>query len=423
MTAGKNNPAIPAIPAACANLRRAWRDLRNLRNLGLNGTSGRRIRGRLPGFTGIAGIAGFPPNSPMISLPTPDGLLVALLVTQRCQLACSYCELARAEVDMAEELAVAVIEDLDRRLPAGRPLTLVWHGGEPLLRGLGFFRRMHGRMAALRVRRPLANVLQTNGLLLDADWLEFLAETGDFTPNVSMDGPEVVTGVTRGIGVAAYEALFAEMQRRGLPFGLSVAGSPELLAHREEALEWFRARGLERVGLTPYQATGPHRASPELFAELVLDAEDRPNLFGGALLQGIHDQRLRGNCRFSSFSGGCHRHVLCVDAAGGLFPCLRGKWSGLWSWGTVQGGGLDAWWAAQDGPPPFRPEPPEACSSCAWKDLCNGGCPSNAKAMNGGADRPDFYCASFQRLFAAADRLVLVEALAWVEARRAAHPH
>lgn len=356
----------------------------------------------------------------MISLPDAGGLVVVMLATHRCQLGCSYCEMPLADEDLPLDLVEAVVADLDRRLPAGRPVTFVWHGGEPLLRGVAFFRRIHALQEPMRARRDVGNILQTNGLLLDEAWLDLMAETGDFRPNLSMDGP--VTGATRGVDAAAFDRIFAALGARGLGFGLSVVASPELLTHRDEALAWFAARGLEQVGLTPYQGTGRHNASPGLFADLCLDADDRPTLFGRPLLQGLLDQRLRGACRFSSFSDGCHRHLLCVDAQGGLFTCLRGKWSGLWSWGTVQAGGLDAWWAAQAGPPPFRPRPPEACASCDWMARCHGGCPSNALAMNGGADHPDYYCASLQRLFSAADRRLLEEALALAEADCARQP-
>ena len=359
----------------------------------------------------------------MITLPDADGLTVMLLATHRCQLACGYCEMPFAEQDMPRELVARVVLDLDHRLSTGCPLTLVWHGGEPLLRGVAFYRWVHGLLAPVRARRPVRNVLQTNGLLLDSDFLDLLGESGDFLPILSMDGPEAVTGATRGVGVEPYQRLFAELRRRGLDFGVSVVGSPVLRENLEEALVWFAAHGLEQVGLTPYQTcAGSHRATPDLFADLALDARGGPTLLGRNVLQGILDQRLRGVCRFSSFSASCHRQVLCVDAEGGLSTCLRGKWSGLWTWGNAHSGGLDVWWTARDGPPPFRPSLPEACEACTWERQCQGGCPSNARAMNGGADQPDFYCASFKRLFLAAERLVLEEAVAQVEARRAA-PH
>lgn len=355
----------------------------------------------------------------MVTLPDPDALLVMMLVTERCQLACGYCEMRRSGNDMPLELVARVMADLDRLLPAERPLMFVWHGGEPLLRGVEFYRQIHGLQAPLRSRRTIQNLLQTNGLLLDRAWLDFIQASGDFRPNLSMDGP--VTASTRGVGAEAYDGIFAALKAHGIEFGIAVVGSPELLAHKEETLRWFEEKGLGVVGLTPYQVCGAapdSLPSPQLLADLSLDAQGRGTPLGAAILEGMREQHLCGECRLSSFLDGCHRHVLCVDPRGDLFTCLRGKWSGLWTWGNAGQGGLDAWRAAYDGPPPFRPTLPAACEPCPWKARCKGGCPSNAKAMNGGADRPDYYCESFQRLFAAADRRVLEEALVLVESAR-----
>lgn len=355
----------------------------------------------------------------MITIPEPGALLAVVMVTHRCQLQCGYCELARDGADLPEDLVARVMADLDRLVPAERPLIFVWHGGEPLMRGLPFFRWIHATQAPMRARRHVRNVLQTNGLLLDEAFLDFLAETGDFRPNLSMDGPEAVTRATRGVGTGVYEALFRRLQARGIPFGLSVAASPTFARHRDEALAYFKALGIREVGLTPFQACrGDSGAHPDLFADILLGGDGEPTAFAEPLMQGLRGHLDGGPCRLSAYSGGCHRHVICVDAEGTLHPCLRGKWSGLWTYGRVADGGLDVWWATTAGPAPFRPRLPEACGPCEWKEGCQGGCPSNALAMNGGADQPDFYCASHRRLFEAFERRRMEALLDRVEAQR-----
>lgn len=363
----------------------------------------------------------------MITLSSPDALLAVLLITDRCQLQCSYCELDQRAADMPRELAAQVMEDLDRRVPQERPLVFAWHGGEPLMRGLDFFRWVWDFQEGMRTRRSVKNFLQTNGLMLDEAFMDFLAETGDFFPNISMDGPEPVTRATRGLKVGSYEALFGRLKARGILFGLSVAGSPTLAKHRDEALAYFRDQEIRVVGVVPHHTTRPTPdLHPQLFADLLLESgtgaeagREVPNAFGEALVQGLLEQQLHGPCRFSSFSGGCHRHVICVDVDGGLHTCLRGKWAGLWRYGSVAEGGLDDWWATTSGPAPFRPFLPEACEPCGWKALCQGGCPSNAKAMNGGVDQPDYYCPSFKRLFGAMEGRLVEGLLSQVEALRA----
>jgi uncharacterized protein len=64
-----------------------------------------------------------------------------------------------------------------------------WHGGEPTLLGLDYFRRI---VELQRRHRPpgrhIANGIQTNGTLLDDDWCRFLAAEG-FAVGLSLDGP------------------------------------------------------------------------------------------------------------------------------------------------------------------------------------------------------------------------------------------
>jgi len=65
-----------------------------------------------------------------------------------------------------------------------------WHGGEPTVLGLDYFRRI---VALQRKYQPagrrISNGLQTNGFLLDEDWGRFLAAE-DFAVGLSLDGPQ-----------------------------------------------------------------------------------------------------------------------------------------------------------------------------------------------------------------------------------------
>jgi uncharacterized protein len=68
-------------------------------------------------------------------------------------------------------------------------ITFSWHGGEPLLAGIGFYRKV---LALQRRYQPadsvIVNGIQTNGTLLDDDWSRFLAAE-KFIVGISIDGP------------------------------------------------------------------------------------------------------------------------------------------------------------------------------------------------------------------------------------------
>jgi uncharacterized protein len=71
----------------------------------------------------------------------------------------------------------------------GPQVVFTWQGGEPTLMGLDFFRRVVELQA--RYRRPgqaVENDLQTNGILLDQQWCDFL-RANRFLVGLSIDGP------------------------------------------------------------------------------------------------------------------------------------------------------------------------------------------------------------------------------------------
>ena len=113
-----------------------------------------------------------------------------------CNLACDYCYyLGKTSLFPAGEryrMSDGVLEAHVRSFIEASPGPLVcfaWHGGEPTLAGLAFYRRV---VELQRRHLPSGwrciNNLQTNGTRLDDGWCAFLAEHG-FAVGLSVDGP------------------------------------------------------------------------------------------------------------------------------------------------------------------------------------------------------------------------------------------
>jgi len=114
-----------------------------------------------------------------------------------CNLDCHYCyylekehlypedERFRMPDDILEEYIVQHIDASPESV-----ISFSWHGGEPTVLGLDYFRKI---VALQRKHRPpdrrIANGIQTNGTLLDEDWCRFLATEG-FAVGLSLDGPQ-----------------------------------------------------------------------------------------------------------------------------------------------------------------------------------------------------------------------------------------
>jgi uncharacterized protein len=113
-----------------------------------------------------------------------------------CNLDCDYCYyLKKADLYPRREssrMADDLLEQYIIQHIAAAPTEVIffaWHGGEPTLLGVDYFRRI---VALQRQHCPpgreILNGIQTNGTLIDEEWCQFLAAEKFFV-GLSMDGP------------------------------------------------------------------------------------------------------------------------------------------------------------------------------------------------------------------------------------------
>jgi uncharacterized protein len=81
--------------------------------------------------------------------------------------------------------------------PALTRLAVLWLTGEPLLVGLPYMQEAVRRIRAVVPKSlPVKFVVQTNGVLLNDEWVQFFARER-FTVGVSLDGPEAIHSAQR----------------------------------------------------------------------------------------------------------------------------------------------------------------------------------------------------------------------------------
>ena len=112
-----------------------------------------------------------------------------------CNLDCAYCFFLSKQslypggsFHMSDEVMESYIRQTIEAQHAPE-ITIAWQGGEPTLMGLDFYRR--AVETAKRYRKPgtkIQHTIQTNGILLDPEWCEFLREN-NFLVGISLDGP------------------------------------------------------------------------------------------------------------------------------------------------------------------------------------------------------------------------------------------
>jgi uncharacterized protein len=114
-----------------------------------------------------------------------------------CNLDCHYCYYLKKDQLYPERKSfrmpdIILEEYIVQHIEASTEpvIRFSWHGGEPTLLGLDYFRKIVAiQRKYLPSNQRITNGIQTNGTLLDEDWCRFLAEEGFFV-GLSLDGPQ-----------------------------------------------------------------------------------------------------------------------------------------------------------------------------------------------------------------------------------------
>ncbi len=127
-----------------------------------------------------------------------------------CNLRCSYCYYL-AKKNLYPESSLIMNDQLLEKyiiqhIKASTDATIMfsWHGGEPTLAGIDFFRKAIAlQKKHIPEGKNIINGIQTNGVLLNDEWCRFFSDE-KFLVGISIDGPEEIHNMNRrnidGIG-------------------------------------------------------------------------------------------------------------------------------------------------------------------------------------------------------------------------------
>lgn len=132
----------------------------------------------------------------MADLQMPGFNIMAKPTGALCNLDCAYCYYLEKEklypgapgYKMADDTLEVFTRKYIHEQP-GPELTFVWHGGEPTLLGIDYFRQAIRYQKKYGAGKKVFNAMQTNGILLNDEWCTFFKENS-FLIGISIDGPE-----------------------------------------------------------------------------------------------------------------------------------------------------------------------------------------------------------------------------------------
>lgn len=350
-------------------------------------------------------------------------VIMAKPVGSRCNMHCSYCYYLdkgkysshRTQTRMSFDLLEKLIRQTIEACP-GPVVSFTWHGGEPTLAGLDFYKKAVELEKKYLPRGWQAwNNLQTNGLLLNDAWCSFLKEN-HFDVGLSIDGSQAVhdqNRLDRG-GKPTYERVRRAAER------LKAAGIlPDLLCtvnadSVQDPLGVYH--GLKELGTgwvqfipivvrLPEGGFAPQSVTPEgygLFLNTVFDEWITHDL--GILDVQLFAETARiwagGEASLCWMSPTCGR-VLIAEEDGSIYSCdhfvdpehrigslNRDRLSKVADSSFQLTFGNDK-----------RDRLTEQCRRCPWLNTCNGGCPKDRFAESNDGEPGQYYLCRGLELF------------------------
>ena len=358
-----------------------------------------------------------------------------------CNLACRYCYyLGRGPAGEPGDEPARMPEDLLESYIAqhidGSPDEIVrfsWHGGEPTVLGVDYFRRI----VAIERRlcppgRTIANGLQTNGTLLDGEWGRFLAEEG-FSVGLSLDGPQYLHDryrLTRG-GKSAFAGTmrgYEILRQSGVPTDILCVVGAHNVRHPAEVYGFFREIGAAYVTFLPLverRPGAPRGVSPASV----------PSEAWGDFLCAVFDAWFAGDIgrikiqivEEAARTAFDQEHSLCIfrpecgdipvlERNGDFYSCDHfvdaahrvGNIRETPLAGLLESPAQRAFGRAK------LERLPGVCRTCEVLAMCNGECPKNrfVPAPDGGPDQ-NYLCAGYRKFFNRARPFVDAVAAEW----------
>lgn len=346
----------------------------------------------------------------------PREFTIIVKPTTRCNLQCSYCYVDPDEelMNMDEQTLQNLLFQSPSLVESNGKVRILWHGGEPLLVGLTFYRK------ALAIEKEvqeeygvkIENSMQSNITLVDDDVARFIKEH-NIHVGTSIDGPAHLHDITRKYpdGRGSFNKVMEgveNLKRNGVNFGAICVLNKTNKDHIREIYEFYKSIGLglklnplilskrvkankESLGITSEDYL---QALKELFNLWYYDPQ--PTIYVETIGHEIIEPILVGRCGLCSYgSTSCQEHFVSVYPNGDVYPCGRFGGKDEFLFGNINNTDFSTILKSEKRKPFLeRTERLEECKSCSVKSLCNGGCPHNAYEEFGTVLARDPYCSA-----------------------------
>lgn len=179
-----------------------------------------------------------------------------------CNLACKYCYYLEKNklypTAQRHLMSDEMLEQFTREYIEAQTMNQVlftWHGGEPLLRSIDFYRKALSLQQKYAGGRRIDNVIQTNGTLLTDEWCEFFAQN-HWLVGISIDGPQPYHDHYRltAAGKPSWKKVMQGiklLKKHGVEWNAMAVVNAYNVNHPLEFYRFFKENGCQFLQFTP----------------------------------------------------------------------------------------------------------------------------------------------------------------------------
>lgn len=368
-----------------------------------------------------------------------------------CNLACDYCFYYKKQEDFEGDrhrMSPEIQENMIRQAmeQSGRSMGFGWQGGEPTLMGLDFYKRSielqqhFGEKFNSRTRgggKLVSNGLQTNGILLNTQWSEFLRDN-HFLVGLSIDGPEHVHNAYRKFpNSKGSHAIVEEKARMLLQTGVEVNALSVLndysVKFPDETYQYLKELGFTYMQFIPVVETNPFNlkeaapfsVTPEAYGDYLCRLFDlwKADFSDGLPTTSVRlfdslVQRYMGmpsaDCVTQKECGG----YVVVEHTGDVYSCDFFV-EDAWHLGNIEDKRLIDMLNSKRQKlfGEMKKKLPKKCITCPWLQLCRGGCTKD-RLRDPSDKKLNHFCGAYKKFYSYADKDLRTIAAAVIQYRR-----
>lgn len=368
--------------------------------------------------------------SPLYLLAKPAG--------SRCNLACKYCYYLEKSL-LFEKHSPQVMDDalLEKFIhdyigaQTTQEVLFTWHGGEPLMRPLQFYKKAVALQRKYAAGRRIDNCLQTNGTLLTEEWCRFFKEQG-WLVGVSVDGTQEMHDAYRrakGGGPSHHKVMqgIRLLQKHGVEWNALAVVNDFNAEYPKEFYRFFKEIGCRFIQFTPIverllphvdgrqlaaveeEGTGgmmPFSVNPEQWGDFLIGIFDEwvkedvgeyfVQLFDATLANWMGVQP--GICTLARTCG----HAGAIEWNGDVFACDHFVFPQYRLGNLREKSLVEMMYSPQQREFGRAKQTalPRQCRECSWLFACNGECPKNRFARTADGEKGlNFLCSGYRRFF------------------------